>query len=81
MTRAVARVTTTALAVLAAALLSLTLFAGPAMAADEGDEATSSGVKGDATGLGYAAVAGIAMGVLVFAMSNPGDIHRADAHH
>lgn len=81
MTRAVARVTTTALAVLAAALLSLALFAGPALAADDGGEATSSGVKGDATGFVYTAIAGVAMGVLVFAMSSPGEIHRADAHH
>ena len=75
--------TTTALAVLAAALLSLALFAGPAAAAEEtqGDEATSEGVKGSATGFVYTAIAGVAMGVLVFAMSSPGDIHRADAHH
>ena len=81
MTRAVARVTTAALAVLVLALLSLALFADPAMAADAGGETASSAVKGDARGFVYAAVAGVVTGVLVFAMSKPGEIHRADAHH
>ena len=81
MTRAVARVTTAALAVLVLALLSLALFADPAMAADASGETASSAVKGDATGFVYAAIAGVVTGVLVFAMSNPGDIDRVDAHH
>ena len=85
MTRAAHRVIPAMLAVLTAALLSLTLFAGPAVAADETSEDTGKELTGFGTGqwdgLLLAAGAGVILGGLAFAMSKPGEIHRADAHH
>lgn len=88
MTRAARRAIPALLAVLTATLLSLALLAGPAAAADdaEGDHGiTSEQASGFGTGqwdgMLLAAGAGLLMGLLVFAMSRPGDIHRVDAHH
>ena len=93
MTRAARRAIPALLAVLAAALLSLALFAGPALAADEteedhGEETTESAETeaagfgtGQWDGLVLAAVAGVIVGVMAFSMSNPGEIHKVADHH
>lgn len=88
MTRAACRATTVALAALAATMLSLALLAGPARAT-EGEEATSGEPAEEASGFGsgqwdgllLTAVAGLVVGGVVFAMSSPGQIKGADAHH
>ncbi len=89
MTRAARRAIPALLAVLAATLLSLALFAGPATAADDAEESGGLGTTEATEGFGtgqwdgmlLAAGAGLLMGILVFAMSKPGDIHKVDAHH
>jgi hypothetical protein len=85
MTRAARRATTILLAALTAVTLGLALFAGPALAT-EGEEATTDEAVEELTGFGtnqwdgliLAAVAGVFMGALAFAMSDPGEIHRAE---
>lgn len=76
------------LAVLTAALLSLALFAGPALAADDaedhGDEKTAAASgfgTGQWDGMVLAAGAGLIVGVMAFAMSRPGEIHKVADHH
>ena len=86
MTRAARRAIPALLAVLAAALLSLALFAGPAMAAEEssgdhGEEELTGFGSGQWDGMLLAAGAGVILGVLAFSMSRPGEIHRADDNH
>lgn len=92
MTRAARRATTVLLATLTAALLSLALFAGPALAADDaeedhGEETTSADEElsgfgtGQWDGLVLAAGAGLIVGALGFAMSRPGEIDRVADHH
>lgn len=64
-----------------ASIMLVSLLALPAVAA-EGVEAAADGFgSGLWDGLILAAIAGAVMGVVAFATSSPGDIHRADDHH
>lgn len=72
------------MAVLTAVLLSLAVFAGPALAADDAKEtkAEASGFgTGQWDGMVLAAGAGLIVGVMAFAMSRPGEIHKVADHH
>jgi len=60
-------------------VMLVSLLALPAAA--EGEAAASGFGAGLWDGLILAAITGTIMGVVAFAMSSPGDIHRADDHH
>jgi hypothetical protein len=63
-----------------ASVMIVSLLALPAAA--EGTEAAAEGFgTGVWDGLILAAIAAVIMAVVVFAMSNPGEIHRVDDHH
>ena len=85
MTRAPRRATTVMLAALTVLTLSAMVLVEPASAADsEAVHAVAQEASGFGTGLWdgmmLAAVFGVLLGFVVFAMSSPGEIHRA-AHH
>jgi hypothetical protein len=63
-----------------ASVMLVSLLALPAAA--EGAEAAAGGFgTGVWDGMIMAAIAGVIMGIVAFAVSNPGDIHRVDDHH
>lgn len=85
MTRAARRATTVMLAALAALSLSAMVLAAPASAAEsEAVHAVAQNASGFGTGMWdgmmMAAVLGVLLGVAVFGMSSPGEIHRAGHH-
>ena len=61
-------------------LFATAVLALPAAAAETEAEATGFG-SGEWDGLIVTAIAGILLGVWAFAVSDPGGIPRADAHH
>lgn len=75
MTRRLRTTLTLVTTLLATALLTL-----PAAAATEGEAETGFG-SGEWDGLILTVIAGALLGILVFAVSDPGGIPRADAHH
>lgn len=86
MTRAARRVTTVMLAALSVSTLSVLVLVDPALAADsEPVHAVAREASGFGTGLWdgmmLAAVFGVVLGFVVFAMSSPGEIHRAGHDH
>lgn len=81
MTRAARRATTLVLAALAALMLSAVALADPALAADnEAVHAVAENASGFGTGMWdgmvMAAVFGVLLGIAVFGMSSPAEIHR-----
>ncbi len=86
MTRASLRAIPALLGVLTAALLTLALFTGPAHATEGGEGETAateeSGGFGTGTwdGMILAAGVGLVIGLVVYASSEPGGIHKAADH-
>lgn len=85
MTRAARRATTVMLAALTVLTLSAMVLADPASAAENGAvHAVAQEASGFGTGLWdgmmLAAVLGVLLGVVVFSMSSPAEIHRAGHH-
>lgn len=87
MTRALRRVAPLLLAALTASMLLLALLAGPA-SATEGEEAADEAAEeltgfgsGQWDGLVLAAITGVVIGGLGYAMSDPGGIHKVTEHH
>lgn len=66
--------------VLATTLVATALLALPAAAAESEAAETGFG-SGQWDGMIVTAIAGILLGILMFAVSDPGGIPRADAHH
>ena len=66
--------------VFATTLVATAMLALPAAAADSEAAETGFG-SGQWDGLIVTAIAGILLGILAYAVSDPGGIPRADAHH
>lgn len=84
MTSHVLRRTSTVLLAVCAAVLAVAMFAGPATATEGGDSGGDTAAqKAEGFGSGLwdgmvlAGAGGILLGLLVFGMSKPGEIHRA----
>ena len=86
MTSLVLRRTSTVLLAACAAVLAVAMFAGPATATEGGDAGAGAAAhepagfgSGQWDGMLLAGACGVLLGLFVFAMSNPGEIHR-DGH-
>ena len=82
MTSHVLRRTSTVLLAVCAAVLAVAMFAGPATATEGGQSGGAAAQEpagfgsGQWDGMLLAGVGGVLLGLLVFGMSNPGEIHR-----
>lgn len=80
MTSHLLRRASTLVLALGAAVLALVLTAGPALAT-EGSESSAEGFgSGQWDGMVLALVGGVLLGIVVFAMSKPGEIKRDSDH-